>query len=93
MKAGKIGEDGESGFALNGSGHEVVHGAEEGGQVFEDFGDAYDGHSFVVQDHFNTSGAHERATHAEEMDIEALFQGGGEMSRVHVAGGFTCGKE
>ena len=58
METGKVGEDGECGLAFDGGGEEVVHGAEEGGEVLENFGDADDGDLLVVHDDVDTGGAH-----------------------------------
>src|SRR5260370_30737900 len=43
VEAGKIGEDGEGGFAPLGLGDEMAHGAHERRKMAEDFGDADDG--------------------------------------------------
>src|SRR6266478_2210558 len=93
MEAGKIGEDGESRFAARGFGDESAHGADERGKVAEDFGDAEDGDFGIVGDDVDAGGAHLRAAHAEDFEIGALLERGGEASGVHVSAGFTGGKQ
>src|ERR1700738_1777605 len=50
VEAVKIGEDGESGFAALGFEDEAAHGADQRGEMAEDFGDADDGNFGVFSD-------------------------------------------
>jgi hypothetical protein len=73
MEAREIGEDGEGRLAAGGFVNEMVHGANQGGQAFEDFGDADDANFRIVGNDFDAGGAHLGATHAEERDVHALL--------------------
>src|ERR1700730_12031450 len=65
VEAGEIGEDGEGGFATLGFVDEAAHGANQGGKVAEDFGDADDGDFGIVGDDVDAGGAHLRTAHTE----------------------------
>ena len=93
MEAGEIGENRENWFALDSGRDEVIHGAEEGRKVLENLSDADDGDLLIIHHDFDSGSAHERATHAEDVNVEALLQRSGELSSIHVAGSFTGGEE
>ena len=47
----------------------------------------------IVGDDVYPRCAHLRAAHAEDFDVGALLQGGGQARGVHVAAGFAGGEE
>ena len=91
MKAGKIGEDGERRFAALGFGDQMAHGADERRQMAENFRDADNGDFFVIGDDVHACRAHLRAAHAEEGDVHAFLERGGEACGVHIPGSFASG--
>src|SRR6266571_6195325 len=93
MKAGKVREDGKRRPAALGFLHEMPHGANEGGQALQDFGNSHDGNFGIIGDNFDARGTHLRSAHSEDGDVEALLQGGGKPGGVHVSGSFTGGEK
>src|SRR5690349_16053762 len=93
MEAGEVRQDGEGRAAARGFVHEMAHGAEQGGKAPEDFGDADNGDFGIVGDDFDAGGAHLRTAHAENGDVQALLERGGEASGVHVSGSFAGGEK
>src|SRR5258708_19997913 len=93
MKRGGVVEEWEGRAAARGFVNEMAHGAEEGRQALEHFGDSDDGDLRIVSDDFDAGGAHLGAAHAEDCDVEALLQGGGEAGGVHVPGSFAGGEK
>ena len=53
--------------------HEAAHGAEQGRQALENLGDAHHGNFRVIGDGFDAGGAHVRAAHSENGDVETLL--------------------
>jgi hypothetical protein len=92
MEAGEIGEDGEGWFSVLRGVDEFSHGADEGREMAEDFGDTDDGDFGVVGDDVDAGGAHLRAAHAEDFYVGALLERGGEARGVHVARSFAGGE-
>ena len=89
MKAREISQDGQRRFALPGFGDDTIHRFHQRRQVLKDFGDADDGHFFVIRDDFDSGCLHQRAAHAENLHVQASLQGRGELRRVHISGSFT----
>src|SRR5689334_8914217 len=93
VKTGEIRKNGQSGFAMLRYFNNAAHRPNERWQTLQDFGDAHDGNFRIIGDDLDARGAHLRAAHAEDGDVEALLQSGGEPRGVHVPGSFAGGKK
>src|SRR5205823_3429640 len=75
MKAGKVRENGEGRAAALRFVNEATHGAEQGRQALEDFGDSNDRNFRIIGDDLDARSAHLRSAHAENRHVQALLQG------------------
>src|SRR5712671_1216670 len=90
VEAGEIGQDGEGRLAALGFTDEATHGAYKGRETAQDLGDADNGELGAVGD---AGGAHLRAAHAENCDVGAPLERGGETRGVHISASFTGGNQ
>src|SRR5579871_1275240 len=65
VKTGKVREDGERGLTPAGLTEQTTPGAVQGGHFLHDFEQADEGHLGIVNDGFDSGGAHLRAAHAK----------------------------
>ncbi len=94
VEIGRVGEDGEGGFARLRGGDEFLEAAPDARQVFDDLDESDDGEIFGADDGFDAGGAHFGASAAEEVAIgPAGAEMADEFGGVMVSGGLAGGDQ